>query len=179
MVVVVQMMLSAVGEARSTTGLETACQKSSDVKYCMALLKPYASQFEDNHPKKMGFAAISSAVAHVQAMRAYMVRQTTEPETTEQERSAVKECLGTAASSDNSLRMASQEFDQMKDEHKHDEQRKQNVAKMIDSAKADQSACSDSLKKHTDLVGGGVIGEAVRLADRSVQACSLAHIFVQ
>lgn len=171
MVVVVQMMLSAsaVGEARSTSGLEMACQKSSDVKYCMALLNPYASQFEDNDPDKMAFAAISSAVAQAQAMRAYMVRQTTD-----QERSAVNECLASAASSDNSLRMASQEFDQIKG----DEQRKQNVLKMIDSAKADQSACSDSLKKHTDLVGRGVIAEALRLADRSVQASSLAHVFL-
>lgn len=47
-------------------------------------------------------------------MRAFMVRQTTEPEASEEEWTAVKECLALVAKSDDSLRRASHEFDQMR-----------------------------------------------------------------
>lgn len=184
-IILLQIIYSAAAQNTTTTSggggdaVETACQKSSDASFCVELLKPYASQFIGNDTNKMGFAAISATLAQVQATRAYMVRQTTEPEATAEEREAVTECLGMVGNCDDNLRMASQEFDGMR--AATGQQRsslRDTVVKMIDSARSDQNGCLDLLKSHKDLIAGKVIGEAARLANRSVQACTVAQAFI-
>lgn len=179
LILLLQIIYAAAQNTTTGDGVETACQKSSDAHFCVELLMPYASQFIGNDTSKMGYAAISATLAQVQATRAYMVRQTMEPEATAAEREAVTECLGMVGNSDDNLRMASQEFDGMraaKDQQRSS--RRQTVVKMIDSARTDQSGCLDLLQKHKDLIGGRVIGEAARLANRSVKACSVAQAFI-
>ncbi|KAL1550808.1 hypothetical protein AAHA92_18726 [Salvia divinorum] len=166
-------------QASTDDGVEAACQKTSNASFCAELLLPYASQFVDNDANKMGYAAISATLAQVQSTRAYMVRQTTEPTATEEERAAVSSCLGNIGNSDDSLRNAAQEFDLFR--AAKGEQRsihKESVIKMIDSARNDLTGCSDLSKKHKDLVGAGIIGESARMLERSVQACSVAEAFI-
>lgn len=60
MLLLLQMMMIYDTSAAGSSDLETACEKSSDVKFCTELLKPYVSQFVDNDSNKMGYAAISA-----------------------------------------------------------------------------------------------------------------------
>ncbi|KAG6384208.1 hypothetical protein SASPL_155989 [Salvia splendens] len=159
-------------QASTDGGVEAACQKTSNASFCAELLVPYASQFVDNDANKMGYAALSAALAQVQSARAYMVRQTTEPTTTEKERAAVTSCLGDIGNSDDSLRNASQEFDLFR--AAKGEQRTshgESVIKMIASARNDLTSCSDLLKKNNDVVGARIVSESALMTERSIQAC--------
>ncbi|KAK4436364.1 hypothetical protein Salat_0800100 [Sesamum alatum] len=170
---------AAISDAQHSGGLTAACKRTSDVDFCMHLLHPYADQFEDNDPNKMGYAAISAALSAAHEAQAFTVRQTTEPELCSEGRAAVMGCLKNLDASAESLRQASYEFDEMEgaDEQKREVHRKNVISKIMSSIK-DQKACSDSLKKNSTLTGDEILQYVGQQADEAAQAGVVAQAFI-
>ncbi|KAI3471058.1 hypothetical protein Pfo_027721 [Paulownia fortunei] len=180
MLLLLQIVCATYAAAASDAQLEAACKRTSHVKFCVNLLQPYASQFEDNDPDKMGYAAISATLAQAQAARAFMVRQSTDTEASAAERAALKHCLDKVGDSVDSLHQAAREFDEMrgtKDEQR--EYHRKKVINRINSSSNDQNACSDLFKKNRKKVGDEIAAAVRRQAAEAAQASFVAQAFIQ
>ncbi|KAL2248587.1 UNVERIFIED_CONTAM: hypothetical protein Sindi_2332400 [Sesamum indicum] len=177
---IIIVVAAVVLDTQSSGGLTAACTRTSDVGFCMHLLEPYADQFEDNDPNKMGYAAISAALSRAHEAQAFTVRQTTEPGLCSLGRAAVMGCLKNLDASAESLRLASFEFDEMEGaEEQKREVHRSNVMNKIVTAINDQKACSDSLKKNSTLIGYEIIQKVGEQADEAARAGVLAQAFIQ
>ncbi|XP_073066030.1 21 kDa protein-like [Primulina eburnea] len=166
------------GTPTSSGGLNAACKKLSNSKFCIKLLRPYASQFQDNDPHKMGHAAISATLSRAQAARAFMIRQITEPEINSAERAAIQGCLNKVGSSVDSLKQAARDFNNM--EKAEGDQRaahKKTVVRKIFSSRMAQNACYDMLNGAE--VDGEVVKEVRQEAEEAAKASVIAQFFVK
>lgn len=142
-------------------GVEEACKKASDAKFCATLLQAQA----EKEPVKTGLAAMNATLGRVDELREFMVRQAVQEQTTPEELAALSGCLCNVGEAEGGVKVALQTLNETKGAERDE------LLKMIDGATAELTACLASLKTHTSPP----LREAVRLTDDSVQACSVAR----
>lgn len=148
-------------------GVEEACKKASDAKFCATLLQAQAqaSELAEKEPVKTGLAAMNATLGRVDELREFMVRQAVQEQTTPEELAALSGCLCNVGEAEGGVKVALQTLNETNGAERDE------LLKMINGAAAELTTCLASLKTHTSPP----LREAVRLTDDSVQACSVAR----
>ncbi|KAH6802290.1 hypothetical protein C2S51_033736 [Perilla frutescens var. frutescens] len=147
-------------------GLDAACKKAEDAKFCAWLLQPYAAQLADNNPVKTGLAAMNATLRRVDELREYMVHEAVQEQTSPEELNTLSHCLSNVGNGEGALEVAVQLLNQTEGAER-DELLK------IESAKSELTICLQSLKNHKTMQQA--VREALRLTEESLLACSVAQ----
>ncbi|KAH6805594.1 hypothetical protein C2S51_030425 [Perilla frutescens var. frutescens] len=148
-------------------GLDAACKKAQDAKFCASLLKPYAAQLADNNPVKAGLAAMNATLRRVDELREYMVHEAVQEQTSPEELDTLSHCLSNVGNGEGALEVAVQLLNQTEGAERDE------LLKMIESAKSELTICLHSLTNHKTIQQA--LREALRLTEESLLACSVAQ----
>ncbi|KAG8362881.1 hypothetical protein BUALT_Bualt01G0065200 [Buddleja alternifolia] len=158
-------------------GLAAACKKSSNVNFCGTLLQPFAAQFSDNVPLKMGHAVAAATLAKSQAAKTFIAGQANNAKLNANQKAAVKVCLDKVEKSLDSLKHAAREFDKMQGSKgpKRVEYRNKVIGRLTLSSN-EQMACFNSMKA---AGAGDIVQKVMQHVDEGAKAGFVAQSFIQ
>ncbi|KAL1535510.1 hypothetical protein AAHA92_28281 [Salvia divinorum] len=161
------LLLQIAAAASSDGGVDAACRKAPDARFCASLLQPHASKLSDADDEETGMAAVNATFKRVDELRKFMVDEAVREQSTAEEMDALGDCLVNVGNGEGALEVALHTLNEAGGGAERDE-----VPEMIGGAAEELSACAESLKKHAHDYA---IKKALDLTEDSVQACYVAR----